>query len=608
MLVTPKGKTTADRPRPRQPGPLRFGPGQPAELLRIPVLRWPDRPAVLNRLVRDRGARLAAGLAVAVAIPVAILFYFQYRSLRVLEQTSTGLLRQLTQATADRLVQAILQDIKIPSFNELQRVQQSDVEMMDFDAVRPVLEEGLQRHSYIDAFFLWSSRPRAKFRDRVMMFDRDRQVREGDADEQRIARAVLDLERYKRVTVIHEATINGRLNRLGIRMLYDTAVRSQAVAFVGFRVDTPRFAQEYLPSVIGTEIAGLPSSTQFLPVVVSIVDASGQIVYRSTSGDISHFEVERQFPLVFIDPDLLPALAASGYIPRVELWKLRVGFGDRNVAEIARSRIRPQLGLMLALAALMAASVFFVARAAAREVRLAELKSDFVSSVSHDLKTPLSLIQLFAETLELGRAKTSERAEEYYRIINSEAKKLSRLINNILEFSRIEAGLKRYRFAPADLATVTASVLASLENQFKQNHFAVTSNLAANLPPVSVDVEAVAQAVENLLSNAMKYSGDEREIRVDVAAQDGSGYIRVADRGIGIPGRYHRRIFRKFYRVDTDNGFGPQGSGLGLAIVEHIMRAHNGSVGVESEAGRGSTFTLYFPLRPAAEYPEAGWP
>jgi two-component system, OmpR family, phosphate regulon sensor histidine kinase PhoR len=244
----------------------------------------------------------------------------------------------------------------------------------------------------------------------------------------------------------------------------------------------------------------------------------------------------------------------------------------------------------------MALGVFFVARAAAREVRLAELKSNFVSSVSHDLKTPLALIQLFAETLELGRLKNTDRAQEYYRIINSEARKLTRLINNLLDFSKIEAGLRSYRREPLDLAAMVKRVLDALQSQFQHNQFSVTLNAAPGATPVFIDPEAAEQAIENLLSNAMKYSPDHREVRVEVDAVDGYGRVRVTDRGIGIPPRLQRRIFRKFYRIQTDAGSGPQGTGLGLAIVDHVMRGHGGFVRVDSELGRGSTFTLHFPL------------
>lgn len=573
---------------------------------------------MINRFLQDRGHRLAAGLAIAVAIPVAILFYFQFQSLADLEQASAGLLQQLTQETADRVVRSISQDLKTPYYNELLRFPQNDVEEMDFERLQPLIEEGMQHYPFIDAFFIWSLKTYVPHHGLVMVVDRGpdgppggrtRQFRPGTDDEQRIAVEARKLERWGRSIAVPEVTIDGRVNRLCIRMLYATAARDRVIAVVGYRVDTERFQRDHLPRVVGAELRRLEPPNGFPPLVAAVIDGSGTTVYRSGPvSESSRFEEERPIPFAFIDPDLVNAFAITGYRIPIEEWRLRVGYGAPTIGEIVRARTRPQTGLMIALAVVMTGGLFFISRAAAREVRVAELKSDFVSSVSHDLKTPLALIQLFAETLELGRLKSSERAQEYYRIINSEARKLNRLIDNILEFSKIEAGLKRYRLSPADLTEVIAGVLASLENQFTQNNFTVTSQLAHNLPPVNLDAEAVAQAVENLLSNAMKYSTDRREISVEVAAENGTGYVRVADHGIGIPVRYQRKIFRKFYRVDTDNGFGPQGSGLGLAIVDHIMRAHNGSVSVNSEPGRGSTFVLSFPLRGAAEYLEAGWP
>src|SRR6476620_1755210 len=185
--------------------------------------------------------------------------------------------------------------------------------------------------------------------------------------------------------------------------------------------------------------------------------------------------------------------------------------------------------MMAVLAGIMAIGVFFVVRAAAREVKLAELRSNFVSSVSHDLKTPLALIQLFAETLELGRLKNTDRAQEYYRIINSEARKLTRLINNLLDFSKIEAGLRSYKKVPVDLTELTRGVLDSLESQFT-----VHARLD-EVVPVLIDSEAAVQAIENLISNAMKYSPEHREITVAVDREDDFGVVRVTDRGIGVP-------------------------------------------------------------------------
>ena len=208
--------------------------------------------------------------------------------------------------------------------------------------------------------------------------------------------------------------------------------------------------------------------------------------------------------------------------------------------------------------------MFLVAGAAAREVRLAELKSNFVASVSHDLKTPLALIQLFAETLELGRVRSTNRAQEYYRIINGEAKKLTRLIENILDFSRMEAGLRPYTLAPADIGELVQQVLHVMQPQFAQGQFSVTTTIAPALPSVEADAVAVERAVENLLTNAVKYSGDSRRVEVDrVRRAAARSWSRVRDHGIGIARREQRRIFRKFFRVTHELGGGPQGTGLG---------------------------------------------
>src|SRR5262249_38234970 len=237
-----------------------------------------------------------------------------------------------------------------------------------------------------------------------------------------------------------------------------------------------------------------------------------------------------QFPIVFFDPDLL-GFAAPGS-RKAEIWRVRTGYGNQTIPQIIAARGRPQRALMAMLAGVMALGVFFVASAAAREVRLAELKSNFVSSVSHDLKTPLALIQLFAETLELGRLKNTERAPEYYRIINSEARKLTRLINNLLDFSKIEAGLRKYKRVPMDLADLVRHVVPPRGGHSRHNQFSVSLRAPQTPIAVRLDTEAAEQAIENLLSNAMKYSPEHREIVVEVDRTDRDGLVRVRDRGI----------------------------------------------------------------------------
>jgi signal transduction histidine kinase len=354
-------------------------------------------------------------------------------------------------------------------------------------------------------------------------------------------------------------------------------------------------------------MAEIKQPTGFPELEAHVLDEHGELVFdsshalaaRAAGGEPDRaatetFVDERAFPVIFFDKELLEF--AAPYEEHREVWRLRTGYGSQTIPEVVGAGTRPQLALMAVLAAIMGLGVFLVAGAAAREVRVAELKSNFVASVSHDLKTPLALIQLFAETLELGRVRTPDRAQEYYRIINGEAKKLTRLIENILDFSRMEAGLRPYRMAPLAVGEVVAHVLDAMAPQFAQGQFAVTAAIAPGLPRVLADDDAVERAVENLMANAMKYSGDRRTIEVGVAAADGHVVVSVKDHGIGIPRREQSRIFRKFYRVQQDLGGGPQGTGLGLAIVDHTMRGHGGFVRVASAPDAGSTFTLHFPI------------
>jgi signal transduction histidine kinase len=234
-----------------------------------------------------------------------------------------------------------------------------------------------------------------------------------------------------------------------------------------------------------------------------------------------------------------------------------------------------------------------------KELALARLKSDFVSNVSHELRTPLALIRLYAETLELGRITTREKKQEYYRIIRKESERLTALINNILDFSRIEAGRKEYEFRDTDIAELVHNTLDSYRYQIEQQGFAFEESIDSDLPAVRVDREAIARALVNLVNNALKYSADEKFLGVKLYRASGALKLEVVDRGIGITRREQSKIFEKFYRTGDPLVHNTKGSGLGLSLVRHITHAHGGEVAVESTPGKGSKFTLSLPLATA---------
>jgi signal transduction histidine kinase len=232
-----------------------------------------------------------------------------------------------------------------------------------------------------------------------------------------------------------------------------------------------------------------------------------------------------------------------------------------------------------------------------REAEVAQLKADFVANVSHDLKTPLSVIRMFGETLEMGRVTDPARREEYYRVITRESERLSRLIENVLDFSRIEGGRRTYERAPAAVEPLVRDTLDAFAYPLAQGGFKVEVDVVPDLPDVMMDAPAIGQALANLVDNAIKYAGERKVVRVHAALDGGELALSVTDEGIGIPPAEQARIFEKFYRVGRSDTQGRRGSGVGLALVRHVAEAHGGRVTVESRAGEGSRFTIRLPVR-----------
>jgi signal transduction histidine kinase len=562
------------------------------------------RPNPIVQFVHDRGVRLAAGLAVVVAIPMAVLFYFQFKSLNDIETTSAVVLRQLSSDTADSLTRSIEDYLKRPHISVLLRIPSARTEPLDLPYIEPIFNDAMTESPFVESFFVWTER--GPMSNKWLVFDQaSKQMPAGDITQRfredkvlgaKLLKRLHDLVETRRAIVAFTETINGRPHYVQAQLRFEGPARERMTSVLAFAVDAANLRTQYIPQVLRDWLATVQQPSGFPHLETEVLDENGEHIFAShpeRSGRVTPVD-ERSFAIIFFDKELLEF--AAPYEQHREIWGLRTSYGPQPIPEIVSASTRPQLALMIVLAVAMGLGVFLVAGAAAREVRVAELKSNFVASVSHDLKTPLALIQLFAETLELGRVRTPERAQEYYRIINGESKKLTRLIENILDFSRMEAGLRPYRMEPADLSESVNKVLARMETQFSQGNFTVTPKVEADLPRILADEGAAEQAIENLLANAMKYSGDARNIEIEARRVNGHIVVSVTDHGIGISRREQGRIFRKFYRVQRELGGGPQGTGLGLAIVDHTMRGHGGFVRVESEPEHGSTFSLHFPI------------
>jgi two-component system phosphate regulon sensor histidine kinase PhoR len=235
-----------------------------------------------------------------------------------------------------------------------------------------------------------------------------------------------------------------------------------------------------------------------------------------------------------------------------------------------------------------------------REANLSQLQSDFVSKVSHELRTPLTSIRMFTETLRLRRGDPAVE-DRCVDALGKESVRLQTLIDRLLEWGRMESGRRVFIKRETDAGKVVEAAIQSFEPVRERRGVELDVHVDPGLPVILADHDALVDAVVNLLSNAYKYGGEPRRIGVSASASDGRVRISVKDNGGGIPHAEHKRIFQKFYRVDDRLARQKEGSGLGLAIVEHIVRAHGGRVELESELGKGSTFSLVL----TSQHPQA---
>jgi two-component system phosphate regulon sensor histidine kinase PhoR len=317
---------------------------------------------------------------------------------------------------------------------------------------------------------------------------------------------------------------------------------------------------------------------------MNVVDEKGRIVFGPPI-KVGQFGVTRPFPTTLYNWRLQLALASAD-----ELSRDAVINGYIQLAMVVIAAIVAFFGL------------FVVISASLRERRLSALKSDFVANVSHELKTPLALIRMFGELLLTDRVRSVDKRQQYYRIIVSESERLTALIENVLDFARVERGKVAYDFAPGAVEPIVRRALEVYRYRAEKEGLTVELRVDGRPTAAIIDARAIELSVMNLLDNALKYAKDGGRIEVEVARTADDVLVRVTDQGPGIPKEEQARIFERFYRGRGVNGTQTRGSGIGLALVRHIARSHGGDVVVESPgpAGKGTRFTLSVPRSDAA--------
>jgi two-component system phosphate regulon sensor histidine kinase PhoR len=341
--------------------------------------------------------------------------------------------------------------------------------------------------------------------------------------------------------------------------------------------DVPRLVHDVLPRLYRDIDRGNSR--------MNVIDEEGRIVFGPPIKG-GGFTVGRPFPTTLYN------------------WRLQVGLTSAEELGQKVERQRLLEITLVAFAALVAiAGVAIVVIAAVKERRLAALKSDFVANVSHELKTPLALVRMFGEMLLTGRVPNEDKKKQYLQIIVSESERLTALIENVLDFAKVERGKAAYDFAPGQVEEVVARAVEVFRYRAEREGMEVGLRVEEGLPPASIDGRAVELAVINLLDNAFKYAKEGGRIDVDVTCATRFVRVCVSDRGPGIDPEDRARIFERFVRGRSSGETRVRGSGIGLSLVKHIAESHGGTIQVKSpisEEVRGCAFELAIPVDRAA--------
>lgn len=330
--------------------------------------------------------------------------------------------------------------------------------------------------------------------------------------------------------------------------------------------DTQYLVDKVFPTMFITD-----ASTQ----LYNIVDENNHLVYGPDLSEAGVYSVGHVFPTT------------------LSKWRLQVAPRQAALLQAkGRSRLRGAVTLpLMSFAVILLSAVFFI-YAAEKERRLNQLKSELMANVSHELKTPLSVIRMFADMLRSGRVPSDERRLEYLEIIGRESERLTSLIDNVLDFSALEGGKEPYRLKRGDLGEAIGRALDAFRYRSEQDGVEIHLKRSEVLPPVLIDQEAIALAVINLLDNAVKYGG-QTPVELELTAKRASVDIAVRDHGPGIPRDSLRRVFERFYRgPDTTP---TRGSGIGLSLVKHIAQAHGGRVWAKNAPGGGAIVGFTIP-------------
>jgi signal transduction histidine kinase len=526
-------------------------------------------------------------LAIGATIGAAgLVLYFQYRAIATLEAQTQVIVRQMSEQAASEIAGELHRTLAGPVLDTLTAVSQPDLRAGRFDLVALEYKKALETYPHIDRFLAWSTGTETTTPGEVLFFGRDGRFQRDPA----LGRAVFELARKhsaaQHIYVAGEEIGPDKRAQVLLRVFWNDAKRLDYFFVLGFVVDPQTMPARLFAGPRRERIdAVLARRAGDSTLRLRVVDEHGGLIYGSADG--SAISGRLRFPMLFYPADEIQARMAGGAVTRP--WEIDVGAPVLGgmIAGISRS-----YWPTLVSVALMLVALGLTVQAHRRSAELAQMQTDFVAHVSHQLKTPLSLLSAATETLQMDRIRSPEKLREYLDTIRAEASRLSTLVQRVLEFSRVQQD-RSYELEHVDFGALTRETVDAFAHGLAQQHFTFEVQIDGPGPYVHVDPAAMEQVLANLLDNAVKYSDTIKEISVRVRTERHSAIVEIADRGVGVSAADRDRIFERFYR--GSGTLHRPGFGLGLPIVRDLVQAHGGSVDMTSTPGIGSTFRISLP-------------
>ena len=549
-----------------------------------------------------RSPRLAAWLAGGICVSVATLAFFGIRATREFERSTQLLGQQRANEGARLLATALTRDMRAAQTAVLPSSAWYTFRSDAPHEVTALVASTFARYPYPDTFLAWDAHAPASSMVFYARSERPPRWAAATADvghspvrmltDPRVAALMVSAigpdARLGHLYSVFELDVDAVRYQVVVRLRYHDRLGQSLASAYGFMVDLAWVRGHYF-SELTRQVANFDSNTG---LSFGIVDDRGEPVIGNPDPDDTVLVSRRTFSLAFFDP-LLVVTSQHANAFDLHNWTVLVsGAADPALGAAIRGA-DIMLGLAAVASVMLAFGLVMTARAMRTGVKLAEMRAEFMSSITHELKTPIASIRAMSDMLTRGRLRQPEDQREYAAVVAQEAKRLERLVNNLLAHARITDVADVYSFEPLDVEELVSGVLRGFKYQLQHGGFRITVDVPPDLPRILADHDALELLLDNLIDNAIRHSRVTKELRIKAVARATGVALTIADRGVGIPVEDLGRVTQKFVRGrNAVRG----GSGLGLAIVNRIASDHGGRVEIESVLGRGTTVTVVVPV------------